>query len=103
HLRRVVETLVREWAAVSFNDAFRKVELFEVRCARDYDLVAARESGDRERLLAALEQDYRRKVVEQFGRIELRGIQTSHRVLQELDVVYVPLHLEAPPRETDDE
>jgi hypothetical protein len=102
-LRSEVEALVREWAAVAFGDSFGKVEQFEVRCAREYDLVAARESGDPERLLAALEQDYRRKVVEQFGRIELRGVQTSHRVVQELEAVYVPLHLEAQLKEIADE
>jgi energy-coupling factor transporter ATP-binding protein EcfA2 len=40
-------------------------------------------------------------MVEQLGRIELRGIQTSHRVLQDLGAVYVPLHLEAVPEVTD--
>jgi len=94
--------LVRRWAASGFDDAFAAISEFEIRCAREHDLVVASESGDLELELAALEREYRRSVVEQFGRIELRGIQTSHRVMQELDVVYVPQHLEMPPAMTSD-
>jgi energy-coupling factor transporter ATP-binding protein EcfA2 len=93
-LRREIQALVRDWAAASFRDGFGPMELLEIRCAREREVAAARQSGDRERLLSVLEQDYRRKVVEQFGKIELRGVQTSHRVLQDLEAVYVPLHLE---------
>jgi len=99
-LRKELQKLVRDWATADFDDAFKPATDFEIRCAREHDLVAARESGDPEKLLAVLEQAYRRRVIEQFGKIELRGIQTSHRVLQDLDVVYVPLHLEAPLEET---
>lgn len=93
-LLREVERLVRDWAADSFTDAYVAMEAFEIRCAQEHDLVVARESGDPERVLAALESELRRKTVEQFGSLELRGIQTSHRVWQKLDEVYVPLHLE---------
>lgn len=96
-LKGEVEGLVRRWAATGFHDAFDEVERFEIQCARDHDRVLAEESGDSELLLDALDQEYRRKVVEQLGRIELRGIQTSHRVLGDLDTMYVPLHLEAAP------
>jgi energy-coupling factor transporter ATP-binding protein EcfA2 len=94
-LLREIERLVRDWAADSFTDAYAAMEAFEIRCAQEHDLVVARESGDSERILAALESDLRRKTIEQFGSLELRGIQTSHRVWQKLDEVYVPLHLEA--------
>jgi energy-coupling factor transporter ATP-binding protein EcfA2 len=94
-LLREIEKLVRDWAADSFTDAYAAMEAFEIRCAQEHDLVIARESGDPERVLAALESELRRKTVEQFGSLELRGIQTSHRVWQKLDDVYVPLHLEA--------
>src|SRR4051812_12481371 len=94
-LLREIEKLVRDWAADSFIDAFSAMEAFEIHCAQEHDLVVARESGDPERILAALESELRRKTVEQFGSLELRGIQTSHRVWQKLDEVYVPLHLEA--------
>lgn len=93
-LLREIEKLVRDWAADSFADAFTAMEAFEIRCAQEHDLVVARESGDPERVLAALENELRRKTVEQFGSLELRGIQTSHRVWQKLEEVYVPLHLE---------
>src|SRR4051812_13124844 len=97
NLLREIEKLVRNWAAESFIDAFAAMEAFEIRCAQEHDLVVARGSGDPERVLAALESELRRKTVEQFGSLELRGIQTSHRVWQKLDEVYVPLHLEALP------
>jgi NACHT domain len=93
-LRREVERLVRQWKDASFSDAFQAMEKFEIRCAEEHDLVVARESGDPERLLAALERQYRGQVKEAFGSLELRGIQTTHRVWQRLEEVYVPLHLE---------
>lgn len=102
-LHKEVEKLLRNWAAASFTDSFRPAEDLEIRCAREHDLVAARESGDPERLLAVLDKEHRRGVIEQFGRLELRGIQTAHRVLEDLEEVYVPLHLEAPPEEIEDE
>lgn len=94
-LGREVERLVGRWAAASFVDGFEPIAAFEIRCAREHDRVVAEESGDPERLLEVLDRDHRRRVVEQFGSLELRGIQTSHRVFQELDQAYVPLHLEA--------
>lgn len=100
-LLRELRTLVQSWAGAAFSDGFEAVEAFEIRCAAEHDRVAAEESGDSERLLDVLENEHRRRIVEQLGRIELKGIQTSHRVLQDLDVVYVPLHLEAPPEETE--
>ena len=57
----------------------------------------ALDSGDMELVLEVYEKEYRRQVIEQFGRIELRGLQTAHRVLYDLEQVYVPLHLEPRP------
>jgi hypothetical protein len=54
---------------VDFDDAFRPAADFEIRCAREHDLVVAQESGDPEKLLAVLERDYRRRVIEQTTRI----------------------------------
>src|SRR5260370_19450693 len=71
-LRLELEALIRRWAASGFDDGFSDVTDFEIRCARERDLVVAEEAGDRDLVLAALEQDYRRKVIERFGRIELR-------------------------------
>src|SRR5882724_2081074 len=101
-LRKEMQKLVRDWATADFDDAFKPAAAFEIRCAREHDLVEARESGDSEKLLAVLERDYRRRVIEEFGKIELRGIQTSHWDPPDLDTVYVPLHLEAPPEVTAD-
>ncbi|HEY9420665.1 MAG TPA: hypothetical protein VIW92_04560, partial [Thermoanaerobaculia bacterium] len=93
-LRREIEKLLRNWSSEVFTDAFKAIEDFEIRCAQEHDLVVARESGDPERVLTALEKEYRRKVVERFGSPELKGIQTSHRIGQNLEEVYVPLHVE---------
>ena len=102
-LRKEVEALLRRWAAASFSDGFEAAETFEIRCAREHDRVVAEESGDQERLLEVLDREYRQRIIDQLGTIELRGIQTTHRVLEKLDEVYIPLHVEAAPEETDGE
>src|SRR5215471_265735 len=92
-LEREVRQLVRRWARQAFADGFKEIEEFEIRCAREHDLVVAQESGNTEEILKALAADYRRRVIDQYGRIELRGVQTSERVYFELDKVFVPLYL----------
>ncbi len=79
-----IQQLVRRWARQSFADGFEEIESFEIRCALAHDRVVAQASGDMEATLKALAADYRRRVIEQFGRIELRGIQTTERVYFEL-------------------
>lgn len=97
-LLKDARSLVRRWAAAGFNDGFQAAEEFEIRCAQEHDLVIALDSGDMELVLEVYEKEYRRRVIEQFGRIELRGLQTAHRVLYDLEQVYVPLHLEPRPQ-----
>jgi len=92
-LKREVRQLVRKWARQSFADGFKEMEEFEIRCAREHDLVVAQASGNTEEILKALAADYQRRVIDQYGRIELRGIQTSERIYFELDKVFVPLYL----------
>jgi len=99
-LERRVESLVRDWAVRSFDDGFASLQEFEIQCAREHDLVVALESGDSQRVLSVLEQEYRQRIVKQFGSVELRGIQISHRVSLDLDKVYVPLHLESSIQDT---
>lgn len=94
-LRREVEALIGRWAAASFDDGFHDVDEFEIRCANEnYTPDKAPEGG-----LAAIEQEYRREVVRLHGSIEIRGLQTSARVLQSMDLVYVPLFVEDSSRE----
>jgi len=93
-LRADLGRLLTDWSRAMFDDGFSPVESFEVRCANERDLVVARESGDQQRILAALESDLRRRIIERFGRIEIRGIQTSERVLLNLERIFVPLHVE---------
>ena len=92
-LKQEVKRLIRKWAQQSFSDGFPEMEEFEIRCAREHDLVVAQESGNEKKILQVLESDYRRRVIEQFGQTELRGLQTSERVFFELDKVFVPLYL----------
>ena len=93
-LRERLDELVSDWAAHSFQDAFRLMEEFEIECARRRDLTEAEASGDANQVLAVLEQEYRRNVIKDYGSIELRGLQISHRVILDLDKVYVPLHVQ---------
>ncbi len=92
-LKQEVKHLIRKWAQQSFSDGFPEMEEFEIRCAREHDLVVAQESGNEEAILQVLESAYCRRVIEQFGQTELRGLQTSERVFFDLDKVFVPLYL----------
>lgn len=97
-LEQEVRRLVQRWAALSFADAFDAMEAFEIRCARKHELFVAQSSGDQEAYFQALAVDYRRRVVEQYSRIELRGIQTSERIYFDLSEIFVPLYLAEPAR-----
>jgi hypothetical protein len=96
-LAREIRQLIRKWAQQSFADGLKEMEEFEIRCAREHDLVVAQASGNTAEILQALATDYRRRVIEQYGCIELRGIQTSERVYFDLDRVFVPLYLAETP------
>ncbi|MCP4658274.1 MAG: NACHT domain-containing protein [bacterium] len=91
-----VERLTARWAARGFDDGFAEVEILEVRCAEEHDLIAARQAGDRDAILAVEERRHRRRTIDSYGAIEIRGLQMSERVHQPLSVAYVPLHLEDP-------
>ncbi len=93
-LRGRLESMIENWSNRSFDDGFAPIQEFEIQCARERDLVIAEASGDPQRVLDVLEADYRRKVVERFGFIELRGLQLSHRVILDLERVYIPLHFQ---------
>lgn len=91
--------LVGMWESVLFDDAFSGVEKYEIERAKERELALAMESQDPLQVRDVVEKEYRRKVIEQYGRIELRGLGTSHRILLEMDRVFVPLHLELRPKE----
>jgi hypothetical protein len=93
-LRTRLESMIEAWSNQAFDDAFQPIQEFEIQCARERDLVMAEQSGDPRRVLEVRESEYRRKVAQRFGSIELRGIQLNHRVILDLDQVYVPLHFE---------
>ena len=106
NLRREVKALVSKWAEKGFSDAFEEIEQFEIERAKEYELVKARASGDLEEIRRVLENEYREEVFRRHGRIELRGVQTAHRVWQDLEDFYIPLHVSRPPHvspDTDDE
>ena len=102
-LKKELHQLIRRWTHQSFADGFKEIEDFEIRCAREAALVTARAAGDEAALFEALSADYQRRVVELYGRIELRGIQTSERVYFELDKVFIPLYLSKPEPKLDDD
>ena len=95
-LQARLQSLLQKWAARSFDDGFKPIQDFEIECARERDLIEAEDSGDADRVIAVLEKRYRGQVIEQYGSVELRGVQISHRVILDLDEVYVPLHLQEP-------
>jgi len=92
-LRVRLESMIENWSAQAFDDAFQPIQEFEIQCARDRDRVIAEESGDPRRVIEVLESEYRRRVAQRFGSIELKGVQLNHRVILDLDQVYVPLRL----------
>jgi hypothetical protein len=91
-LRTQLESLLETWRRQSFSDAFQPIQEFEIDCARERDLLLARQSGDPRQVLEVLESEYRRRAADRFGSVELRGIQLNHRVILDLDQVFVPLH-----------
>jgi hypothetical protein len=93
-LRARLESMIEAWSTQAFDDAFQPIQEFEIHCARERDLVVAEQSGDPKEVLKVHETEYRRKVIERFGSIELRGIQLNRRVLLDLKEVYIPLHFE---------
>lgn len=97
-LRDLLARLVTRWAQREFDGGFADAEAFELRCDQDRLLAEAAASGDPTRLRAAREEVHRQRVVEEYDRIEIRGLQLSERVSQSLEVAYVQLHLDDPTR-----
>jgi hypothetical protein len=93
-LRASLESMIETWSSQAFDDGFQPIQEFEIQCARARDLVVAEQSGNPQKVLEVREMEYRRRVVDRFGSIELRGIQLNHRVILDLKEVYVPLHIE---------
>lgn len=91
--------LIGMWESVLFDDGFSGVEKYEIERAKEREYALALETQDPAEVRRVVENEYRRKVMEQYGRIELRGLGTSHRILIEMEWVYVPLHLEQRPKE----
>lgn len=86
--------LVERWAQKRFADAFPEADDFEMSCAQEGAALEAAARGDEKERFAAAERAHRDEVVRRHGWIEIRGLQLSERVRKELDVVYVPLHVE---------
>ncbi|WP_437775770.1 NACHT domain-containing protein [Sorangium sp. So ce1097] len=96
-LRGELRALVERWAQKGFEDAFPEADAFEIRCAEERAVLDAAARGDEEARFAAAERAYRREVEARYGQIEIRGLQLSARVRQDLEIAYVPLHVEEPP------
>ncbi|AUX45806.1 uncharacterized protein SOCE26_073020 [Sorangium cellulosum] len=93
-LRGELRTLVERWAQKGFEDAFAEADAFEIRCVEERAVLDAAARGDEEARFAAAERVYRREVEARYGQIEIRGLQLSARVRQDLEIAYVPLHVE---------
>ncbi|WP_437543135.1 NACHT domain-containing protein [Sorangium sp. So ce367] len=95
-LRGELRALVERWGQKGFEDAFPEADLFEIRCAEERTVLDAAARGDEEARFTAAERVYRREVEGRYGQIEIRGLQLSARVRQDLEMAYVPLHVEEP-------
>ncbi|XXY52548.1 NACHT domain-containing protein [Sorangium sp. So ce269] len=98
-LRGELRTLVERWGQKGFEDAYPEADAFEIRCAEERAVLDAAARGDEEERFAAAERAYRREVEARHGQIEIRGLQLSARVRQDLEIAYVPLHVEEPSEE----
>ncbi|MEP7124854.1 MAG: NACHT domain-containing protein, partial [Byssovorax sp.] len=97
NLRSELRMLVERWARKSFEDAFPDADDFEIRCAEERTVLDAEAEGDQVERFAAAERAYRRQVHRKHGRIEIRGLQLSARVYQDLEIAYVKLNVEGSP------
>ncbi|WP_437275747.1 NACHT domain-containing protein [Sorangium sp. So ce375] len=98
-LRGELRALVERWGQKGFEDAFPDADAFEIRCAEERAVLEAAARGDEEARFAAAERAYRREIEARHGQIEIRGLQLSARVRQDLEIAYVPLHVEEPSEE----
>ncbi|WP_437709222.1 NACHT domain-containing protein [Sorangium sp. So ce448] len=98
-LRGELRALVERWGQKGFEDAFPDADVFEIRCAEERAVLEAAARGDEEARFAAAERAYRREIEARYGQIEIRGLQLSMRVPQDLEIAYIPLHVEEPSEE----
>jgi hypothetical protein len=94
NMARELGAIVERWSKKGFEDAFPDADELEIRCAEERAILDAVDAGDEEGRLAATEGAHRRAIEKRFGSIEIRGLQTSERVHQDLALAYVPLHAE---------
>lgn len=95
-VRREVQSLAERWARKGFDAAFPDADEFEVRCVEEGEARQAAAAGDETKRWQAAERAHRRSIVQAYGSIEIRGLQLSERVHQELEIAYVPLSVEGP-------
>ncbi|HLM72319.1 MAG TPA: NACHT domain-containing protein, partial [Polyangiaceae bacterium] len=94
--REELKRLVARWSARDFEPGFAEAEELEIACAQERERKEAEAAGDPKKLFELQEQAHRRAIVAAHGSIEIRGLQMSARVHQDLDVAFVPLHIEDP-------
>ncbi|HEU4404113.1 MAG TPA: NACHT domain-containing protein [Polyangiaceae bacterium] len=95
-VRLEVQLLAERWARKGFDAAFPDADEFEVRCVEEGEASRAEAAGDETGRWQAAERAHRRAIVQAYGSIEIRGLQLSERVHQELETAYVPLSVEGP-------
>ncbi len=96
-LHAEMQQLISRWARKGFVDAFPDADEFEIRCAEERTVLDAAASGNERERFAATERAYLREIEKKHGHIEIRGLQLSARVYQDLEIAYVPLHIEMTP------
>lgn len=93
--------LISRWARKGFVDAFPEADEFEIRCAEERVILDAAAHGREQERFAAAERLYLREIEKKYGNIEIRGLQLSARVYQDLEIAYVPLFVDVALPETE--
>lgn len=93
-LRSEMGQLISRWAGKGFIDAFPEADEFEFRCVAERAILDAAAQGEDHERFVATERAYLRDVERKHGKVEIRGLQLSARVYQDLELAYVPLYVE---------
>lgn len=78
--------VVTAWRVTGFDQSFARIAELEKRAAQEARRTRL-SPDERERA------ELRDRIRNSFGRVELRGLQLSERILQDIEHVYVPLHI----------
>lgn len=86
------QEIVVQWAAVGYADGFSLIEEFELECFQAREISSLEGAAQYRQ-----EHAHLYAIGLEFGKIEIRGLQMSARVYQDLETTYVPLSVQVSP------